>query len=405
MPKFYAIILSIILIFSFAGCNSENNSSAIYNIEKIDARVTHSNTEFALDIFKQLNEEDSEQSVFISPLSIATALTMTYQGAGSTTKEAMAQTLYYKDMKMEVLNESYTNLLNYLQQVDNKTELNINNSIWIREGEDIKKEFIDTNEEAYNAYVAELDFSRQDVAARINRWIDEATKGKIDQMLKPPISPEVIMYLINAIYFKGEWAEQFDKKNTFNTEFHAGNGKKINVMMMSKKGEVEYAQGNDYKAIKQDYGNGKISMYLVLPNEGMPVNDFIADMTPDTWQSIKDSLSPADNVLVRIPRFTLEYGIKNLNDSLSALGMTEAFSGEADFSGIREGIFISRVLHKAMIEVNEEGSEAAAATVVEMKESAVENPKTFVADKPFVFIIEDNELGTVLFMGKLWDVD
>jgi len=405
MPKLYAIILSIILIFSFAGCNSENNSSAIYNIEKIDARVTHGNTEFALDIFKQLNEEDSEQSVFISPLSIATALTMTYQGAGSTTKEAMAQTLYYEDMEMEVLNESYKNLLRHLQQVDNKIELNSNNSIWIREGEAIKKEFIDTNEEAYDAQVAELDFSRQDAAGRINRWIDEATKGKINRMLKPPISPEVVMYLINAIYFKGEWAEQFDKKNTFNTEFYAGNGNKTNVMMMSKKGEVEYAQGNDYKAIKQDYGDGKISMYLVLPNQGMPVNDFIAGMTPDTWQSIKDSLSLSDDVLVRIPRFKLEYGIRNLNDSLSALGMSEAFSGEADFSGIREGIFISRVLHKAMIEVNEEGSEAAAATVVEMKESAVENPKTFIADRPFVFIIEDNELGTVLFMGKLWDVD
>ncbi|MHB1127626.1 MAG: serpin family protein [Bacillota bacterium] len=155
--------------------------------------------------------------------------------------------------------------------------------------------------------------------------------------------------------------------------------------------------------IRLPYGSGKISMYSILPNEAVSINDFIADLDSDSWKVIRNSISERDEVQLRLPRFKLEYGIKNLNDSLTALGMGEAFSGIADFSGIRDGLSISRVLHKAVIEVNEEGSEAAAATVVEMNESAVAEPLTFIADRPFVFIIADDETGTILFMGKLYD--
>lgn len=408
MRKLFALTVLIALtFFPFTGCIRENNytNSITYDIEKIDPQIPHSNAEFALDIFKQLNGEDKEQNVFISPLSISTALTMTYQGAGSTTKEAMVHALNYEGVEKDVLNESYENFLRYLQKVDGKIDLSINNSIWIREGLEVKQEFIDTNKEVFDAYVTELDFSREDAANDINRWIEEATKGKIDRMIEPPISPQVIMYLINAIYFKGEWAQRFDKEKTFSTEFHTEAGNTRNVMMMSKKGEVLYGQESDYRAIKQDYGNGKASMYLVLPDEGVSVNDFVSGMTLSKWQSIKGSLSKTSDVLVQIPRFKMEYGVKELNDSLSALGMAEAFTDTADFSGIRNGIFISRVLHKAVIEVNEEGSEAAGATVVEMEESAAVNSPTFIADRPFMFMIEENELGTILFMGKLWDVD
>ena len=409
MKKFIGVMIIFLMLFSLIGCSSDafihfSDKSLPFDKEKIDSEVVQGNSEFAFDIFKQLNDEDKEQNVFISPLSISTALSMTYQGAETTTKEAMAEALNYDGIERGALNESYKNLLRYLQQVDSKVELNISNSIWIKEGQAIKQEFIDTNEQIFNAHVTQLDFSKDDAADKINQWIDSSTKGKIDKMLEPPISPQVIMYLINAIYFKGEWTEQFDKKETFNTVFRTGSGQTTDVKMMSRKGEVGYGQGSNYKAVRLDYGSGKTSMYLVLPEEGIPVNDFITGMTPNKWQVIKDSVSKTSEVLVQIPRFKMEYGIKKLKDSLSALGMAEAFSDTADFSGMREGIFISRVLHKAVIEVNEEGSEAAGVTVVEMQESAAVEPLRFTADRPFMFVIEDNEFGTILFMGKAWDV-
>jgi serine protease inhibitor len=145
-------------------------------------------------------------------------------------------------------------------------------------------------------------------------------------------------------------------------------------------------------------------MYCILPEEGVNINDYVQQFSTDEWNELKSSLTKIEDVILHVPRFKVEYGIKNLNESLTALGMGEAFSQSADFSGIRNGIFISRVLHKAVIEVNEEGSEAAAATVVEVKEVAAIDPVRFIADRPFIFIIADDETGTILFMGKLIDV-
>ncbi len=369
--------------------------------DNLSTKVVEGNSQFAFDVFKQLNQEDRDKNIFISPLSISAALTMTYQGAETTTKEAMAKTLGYGGIDDEVLNGSYHNLLQYFEQLDKKVELNIGNSLWIREGEEIKEDFLSTNKEIFDASVSFLDFAKEDAADKINQWISEATNKKIKKMVDSPIPSDIVMYLINAIYFKGDWAKQFEKKNTFPTQFHAGNGSTNEVMMMSRKGKIEYGQGDDFKAVRLPYGSGNVAMYCVLPKEDMTINDFIADFDEKRWNTIQDSISEEDDALLQLPRFKLEYGIKNLNESLSALGMGEAFTSAADFSGIREGVFISRVLHKAVIEVNEEGSEAAAATVVEMQKAAALEPLTFIADRPFMFVITDDETDTILFMGKL----
>lgn len=410
MKRMMHIMLCVILTISLlAGCsissNQNSNQNLTFDKEKIDFDVVKGNTQFAFDVFKQLNREDSGKSIFISPLSISTALSMTYQGAKGTTKDAMAQALRYKDIDMNVLNESYKNLLRYLTQIDSKVELNISNSIWIRKGEEIKEDFLSVNRDVFDADANELDFSKEDSANKINEWISEATKGKIQKMISPPISPQVVMYLINAIYFKGDWTEQFEKKNTFSTKFHTEDGNTKDIMIMNRKGEVEYVKGDNYKAVRLPYGKEKVSMYCILPDKGVSINSFIEDMNIDKWKEIREGIIKTRDVTLQIPKFKLEYGIKNLNDSLTALGMGEAFEESADFSGIRENIFISRVLHKAVIEVNEEGSEAAGVTVVEMVESAVMEPITFIANRPFVFFIADDETGTILFMGKLSDVN
>jgi serpin B len=224
-------------------------------------------------------------------------------------------------------------------------------------------------------------------------------------MLEPPISPDVAMYLINAVYFKGEWTNKFDESDTFSTDFTNIDNKKESIEMMRRYGEVEYTKGTDYKTVKLPYGQEKMAMYVILPDEDIEINTFIKGFTLEKLNAIKENVSAIDDVNLQIPRFKLEYGIKNLNASLSSLGMASAFELSANFDNIRDNLFISHVLHKAVIEVNEEGSEAAAVTVVVMNDSAAAEPIQFIANRPFLFLINDESTDTILFMGKYSKVD
>lgn len=382
--------------------SNEDTEDIRYDLEKIDAKVVDGNLKFAFDIFQKLSEEDSEESIFISPLSISQALTMTYNGAEGRTREEMENALGFSGISRDVVNESYMNLNNYLARIDDKIMLNIGNSIWIREGEEINEEFIKTNEDTFSAEVEAIDFSDSAAVDTINNWISGATNGMIDKMISPPIPKDVLMYLINAIYFKGEWSEQFDPKLTYEDNFTTIDGtvQKAN-MMVRPNSSVEYTGNDEYKAVRLPYGNGKISMYIILPEEGIEINKFINEMTLSKWSGIKKTVSETEDIVFRIPKFKLEYGIKELIGSLKALGMEEAFDFSANFSGIRDEIYISNVFHKAVIEVNEEGSEAAAATVVEVRDTAYAEPLTFIVNRPFMFIINDDVTDTILFMGKV----
>jgi len=418
MKKWFFLLLAFIATISLlAGCIAEpaqsdqnnpgqNNPVPNHSFDqnKISMEAVAGNSRFAFDIFKQLDKEDREQNILISPLSISTALSMTYQGAGATTKEAMTGVLGYTGIEDAKLNESYQNLIPYLIGLDEKVELNISNSLWVREGEKIKQDFLTATMDSFNASVTPLDFGKANAADQINQWVSEATNKKIDKIISSPIPSDVIMYLINAIYFKGDWTEQFDSKDTVKTQFRAGNGSPNEVMMMSRTGKVEYGKGDDSEAVRLPYGSGKVAMYCILPEKDQTINDFIATLDAARWKGIKESIAERDEVNLQMPRFKLEYGIKNLNDSLTALGMGEAFTDKADFSGIGDNVCISRVLHKAIIEVNEEGSEAAAATAVEMKLTSAAEPLAFIADRPFLFVIADDQTGTILFMGKLYEV-
>jgi serine protease inhibitor len=396
--KKVCLILSII----FAACNVSGCGKLPVQSDtsKISTALVDANSEFAFDIFKELNSEEGNGNIFISPLSISTALSMVYQGAEGTSKEAMAKSLGYEGFDTTVLNKSYSNLLLHLDSIDSKVDLNIKNSIWIRQGEAVKPEFINTNKDVFDAYISELDFSKTDAADSINKWISSATEGKIDKMVSSPINPLVVMYLINAIYFKGEWTTRFEEKNTFADKFNSDGGSKDDIMMMSMQSDMEYASKEGYKAVRLPYGNKKTAMYCILPEGNTTMDEFIQNLDKKKWNEIKGSLVLAEGVNIQLPRFKMEYGIKELTSSLTSLGMGVCFSDKADFSGIRDNLFISSVLHKAVIEVNEEGTEAAAVTVVEIKETAIAEAPEFIADKPFVFIIEDSETGSILFMGK-----
>jgi len=383
--KAIAITLIMGLLLSWAGCTSQEKKLE-YDMNNIDTQVTGGNEDFAFNVFRELNNEESKENLFISPL--------------SKTKEDMAKALSYAGIDITAVNTSYKNLLPYLSNVDEQVDLDISNSIWYRMGQPIKEEFITTNKEAFDAEISEIDFSQPDAADTINKWIKESTKGKIEKMLNPPLPSDVIMYLINAVYFKGNWTYEFDKDNTYPGIFTNIDGTEEDVDMMSMTRTVDYGKGDDYEVLRLPYGNKKLYMYFILPYNSN-INELIDSLDSEKFNAIRESIADEDEVIVGIPRYKVEYGIKNLNDVLKKMGMASAFEMDADFSKIREGIFISRVLHKAVIEVNEEGSEAAAVTVVEMLESAeMEDPTSFVADRPFVFAIRDEETGTMLFMGK-----
>jgi serine protease inhibitor len=358
--------------------------------------LVNANSQFAFDIFKQLNTVESGNNVFISPFSISTALAMLYQGARGETKEEIAKTLSYCGIDIKELNSESKYLLNYLNNVDSYITLNISNSVWYQDGFKVQADFLNTTNDVFGAQIRSLDLGKADAADTINNWISDATNGMIKQMLTPPLQRP--MYLINAIYFKGDWTEPFDPDATYAATFTTESGNSNTVDMMHANGTIEYGKGADYSAIRLPYGEKKVSMYCILPAEDVAIDTFISGLSVAKLNEIKQSFATRNNFRINLPKFKMTYGVKSLVTALKALGMNKAFDGEADFSGIADSISVADVLHKAVIDVNEQGTEAAAATVVAVITAVQQD--NFNANRPFVFLIVDETTGLVLFIGK-----
>jgi serpin B len=385
--------------FAFKG-NSIVAPTPIPYEATVNEKFIDANSQFAANLFKEINEDDLDKNVFFSPFSLSMALSMVYQGADATTKEAMGRVLNYSELTTEEINQSYREHLNYFKRLYPEVELNVANSIWTREGFEVNQSFLDTNKEVFDSQNSYLDFSKTDACDVMNEWISDATKGKIEKMINPPIDPDMIMYLINAIYFNGSWMDQFDVTQTRDSAFTNIKGESKIVPMMSKNDNYKYAETSEYRAVELPYGSGSVSMYCILPEAGN-LNDFIAEFDNTKWKEIKGKLSMGSKIVLKLPRFKIDYQPKDLKDKLTALGMAEAFSKNADFSKIADKIWISDIGHKAVIDVNEKGTEAAAVTYIGMGTTSM--PNSFIADKPFMFVIADNATGTVLFMGKVVD--
>lgn len=374
--------------------------------ENIADGFIEGNTKFALDVFKEVCKDEEGENIFISPFTVSTALSILYQGAGSDTKEEMAKVLGYDGLDIKEVNSSYKYLLNYFSQLNEDVKLKNSNSIWINSliGDNIiKQNFISTNKDVFNALIEIRDFSDEGIADEINNWISEATEGKIDKMLDK-VPADLLSYIISATYFKGTWTEEFDDEKTNTAPFYAEDGSTENVMMMSKEGKLEYGEGDGYKAVRLPYGDGEMAMYCILPDKDKPINEFIQNMDLHKWNEIKNSITERDDVLLRLPRFKIEYakdGSGSLRGALEALGMKKAFQDDADFSGMSEiGAIVEDVLHKSVIEVNEKGTEAAGVVIIPVAPTSISRPY-FTANRPFVFVIADEEYDTILFMGKV----
>jgi serpin B len=361
-------------------------------------------SDFGFDLFAELAEADSGENVFISPLSVAIALAMTYNGASGETREDMAEVLKLAGMDIDEVTAANEAFLVSLDNLDPRVELAIANSLWSREGFDFKQDFLERNRESFDAEITSLDFNDPGAKDTINAWVDENTRGKIDSIIDR-IDPMDVMFLINAIYFNGKWTVEFKEEHTTDMPFHLPNGTEKQHPMMFQAGKYQYLQGDDFQAVALPYGDNKrVSMYIFLPSGESSLDEFLNGLDSESWDGWMSQFAQKEGD-VRIPRFRTEYE-SELNDALTALGMGVAFSEQnADFSEMTDAqVFISEVKHKAVVEVNEEGTEAAAVTSVGVTvTSAVIEPErfSFTADRPFFYAIRDDQTGSVIFMGTL----
>ena len=360
--------------------------------------ITGSNA-FAFDLLRQINAAQRTSNVFISPLSASMALGMTTNGAGGTTYEAMHNTLRLGDASRQDVNEGYKSLIALLRGLDNSTDFRIANSIWYEKTFPFNDAFLAESKSFFGAEVSGLDFKDAASLATINSWVNQSTAGKIPAILDS-IDPAEVMFLINAIYFKGSWQKQFDKSQTVDAPFFALDKTSSTVPLMHQSATLRIAHAPNYVAVDLLYGNSAFSMTVVLPNPGVDVNSLAESLTEESWQSLRDSFSDAKSDLY-LPRFQLTWK-RELNPDLTALGMGIAFNDGADFTGMsprgRE-LVITKVIQKTFVDVNEEGTEAAAATSVGIGVTSA--PPSIRVDRPFLFVIRERFSGTILFVGKI----
>jgi serpin B len=405
------IILTVLLCFTSCCFDISNlfkktpkdtkeNKESDKNAANVDKDLVNSNTDFALKIFKELSNEDKNGNVFISPISISLAIAMAYNGAKSQTQQEIAKTLEFENYTTDKLNSSFKVLLSSMGNIDEMVELYTGNSIWFRKDFSIEKNFTDLIENYYNASIYNTDFNNPDTADKMNDWVSEATRGKISSIVSPEALKEAVMYLINAIYFKGQWKDKFKVENTKEDDFFLMDGNVIKVQMMQNNKKYGYYQGETFQMVRMPYGRDKTAMYVLLPDEDTKINDFLNSLSRDLLDKYISGAQITE-VILKFPRFKIEYGTKSLIEPLKNLGMATSFiKDQADFSGIAPQMFISQIDHKAIIEVNEEGTVAAAATSIGMGATAV-RPVEFTVNRPFILLIIDDRTSNILFTGKI----
>jgi len=364
--------------------------------------ISASNT-FGFGLLRELDRAQTGKNIFMSPLSASMALGMTMNGAVGQTYDEMREALAFGSASRSEINASYRSLIDMLRALDPTVEFRIANSIWYRNTFPFEQAFLTESQQYFDARVSALDFNAANAAPTINDWVKQSTNNKIEEIVDNPIDSDVVMYLINAIYFNGSWTTRFDKSKTRQDQFTTIDGATAPIEMMRLTDTVRVAENADLQAIDLPYGGGAYSMTVLLPRRGKSVTDLVASLTAESWQSTIASAT-AREIELEMPKFKLRWEAL-LNDPLSALGMNLAFSaGLADFSRmspVGTSLYISKVKQKSYVDVHEEGTEAAAVTSVEIRVVCACGPQVIRIDRPFVFAIRERLSGTILFMGKI----
>ena len=370
--------------------------------------VVDGDNAFAVALYGQLQKQNG--NLFFSPESISTALAMTYAGARGETASQMAKTLHFT-LPPNTLHPVMGALLHELNAPQENYQLSVANALWAQRGSTFLDDFLKLLKTDYGAGVNEVDFAGSTEAARstINQWVEQKTQDKIKDLLQPgSLRPDTRLVLTNAIYFKGNWLVQFDKAQTKDEDFHQSPAQTKKAPLMHREGSFRYFHGGSLQILEIPYKGNDLSMVILLPNEIGGLAALEQSLTLSHMQQWLQQLASVPKVIVTVPKFKLTQQFE-LGPTLGVMGMPVAFSGNANFSGMtgKRDFSISDVIHKAYVDVNEEGTEAAAATAVTMRALAIRVPEhappVFRADHPFVFLIRDNRSESILFMGRVND--
>ena len=405
MKQLTIFTLSLSLLCACTKSEQPQTSATPISLQPQTRAVLEQTNAFAFDFFKAVSQQ-RPTNLFLSPYSVSGVLGMLYNGAAGETKEEIANVLGMSDFTPTQVNEYYQELTKALLKVDPKTTLSLANAIWANQGITLKNAFITLNQNYYDAKVGTLDFSQSSALKTINDWCKEKSKGTIPKILDQ-IDPLTVVVLANAIYFKSFWKDKFEKSKTVEKPFHSFDGALSTVPRMHHDPlTLLYAQMDVCGMVTLPYSNGAFAMNLILPDEGVDLDAFINDLDGAVWNTMIAHREQAI-VTLSMPRFKIESELDKLKDILAALGMPRAFSPCADFSAMLDiPAYVSKVIQKSYISVDEAGTEAAAVTVAEMRKGSLgplPNPKavTMVLDRPFLFVITEQSTGAILFMGKV----
>ena len=399
---FAAIVLSFLLISCKTTPNVDDSGATVDGVNS----VINANNQFALELYSKYKSD--EGNIFFSPYSISTALAMTYEGAKGKTADEM-QSVFHFPKDASVRQPAFASIYNTLNEGSSDYTLKTANALWAQKDYQFLQDYFNTVEKYYGGKATNLDFVGETEQSRqtINTWVEEQTNNKIKDLIPQGIlDSSTRLVLTNAIYFKGDWVWQFDKSKTMEADFKVSPTKTVKAQMMSmnpEKATFNYAETDDLQILEMPYKGEELSMLVLLPKEDI-LDNLEKSLTLEKLNQWKASMKAEKMDAVQMPKFKFETKYFMAED-LAQMGMPTAFSESADFSGMtgKKDLFIGFVIHQAYIDVNEEGTEAAAATAVGMVLTSVRPQRLFIADHPFIFIIQETKTGNILFLGRVSD--
>ena len=403
------ILNSFLLILIFlvsANCNTTSNSEEDAETIAAKAKLLEADSGFSIDLFKAIHANDSSDNIFISPLSVSMALGMTMNGATGNTHFEMQNTLGYVDMTQEEINKGYQSLKKQLESADEEVEFSVANSVWSKQDFSVKGEFTSAVQEYFDAETASLDFDDPKTLDKINDWVSEKTNERITKIIES-INPLDVMYLINAVYFNGSWKYEFDPEETIQYDFFTDLESSIQIEMMNQKNVAGYHISEDVTVLELPYGNESFSMLFIKPSmANVSIDDIVElQLTKESLAEWQSNIT-RDSVNYYIPKLELEYKRKMIPD-LQSLGMNQVFiEGAAELDNlfdVIDNIFVSNVLHKTFLKMDEEGTEAAGVTAVTVTLESLgpPQPPTIIFNQPYLLVLKEKETNAILFIGKI----
>ncbi|MCQ6278520.1 serpin family protein [Bacillus sp. EB600] len=404
MRKLIAILI-IVCFFLVTGCGTGKLkvSNGIDFAKSDNKKIVSFNNKLGLEMLP-IVPANGDGNTFISPTSLFMALSMIYNGADGVTKAEIAKVLQNEGMDAAELNKANASMMSILDRHSKNIQLKIANSIWLNKKFHFQTDFAQNNRDYFQAKIKEMDINDPQSPKMINDWVKKSTNDKIEKMIDAPLDDNLVAILINAIYFKGNWKDEFDKQQTEERTFYLADGTTKAVPIMTLTRKWAYMENENFQAVSLPYGDGKMSMKVFLPKENSNLVEFKQMLTNDNWKKWGSKFRGTEGK-VMLPKFQLEYEVL-LNEPLKRLGMTTAFDKGANFTKMikeNDPIWISKVKQKTFIDVNERGTEAAGATSIEMKtESAtLDQPFHMEVNRPFFIVITDDDTGMILFMGSI----